>query len=350
MGCATRTPPSSSTNVGNVPVAPRSKRTPRPEPPRDARRAHFLSTFGEEFASIGVQLGARYDGSPMIVADRAPASRRSGLYVPTSSPGGRAPHYRLEDENARCSTGSVTASRCSARRPADDARPRSRARKRGIPLRCSPPQRGRPRALRPGHALVRPDQHVAWRGNAPPVRPRPAVRAPCGANLSATLPCATSRQIDFFAAGSAIKATNPAGSAPELKEHWSCQNGCRSSQPPSYSLLRPPTRNPQPIIRTSRSESSSRCPPAVASIPSRELWTEKLRTKLGQPFVIENKGGAGGNIAAEFVAQAEPDGYTLMASQPSPITTNVVLYKKLNFDPTAFEPVALMSSALNVLL
>ncbi|MEA3026910.1 MAG: hypothetical protein QOF91_2195 [Alphaproteobacteria bacterium] len=80
------------------------------------------------------------------------------------------------------------------------------------------------------------------------------------------------------------------------------------------------------------------------------IVTERLRQKLGQPFVIENKGGAGGNIAAESVSQAEPDGYTLMASQPSPITTNVVLYKKLNFDPTAFEPVALMSSAPNVLL
>ena len=80
------------------------------------------------------------------------------------------------------------------------------------------------------------------------------------------------------------------------------------------------------------------------------LVTERLRQKLGQPFVIENKGGAGGNIAAESVFHAEPDGYTLMASQPSPITTNVVLYKKLNFDPTLFEPVALMSSAPNVLL
>ena len=78
--------------------------------------------------------------------------------------------------------------------------------------------------------------------------------------------------------------------------------------------------------------------------------TERLRQKLGQPFVIENKGGAGGNIAAESVFQAEPDGYTLMASQPAPITTNVVLYKKLNFDPAAFEPVAIMSSAPNVLL
>jgi tripartite-type tricarboxylate transporter receptor subunit TctC len=80
------------------------------------------------------------------------------------------------------------------------------------------------------------------------------------------------------------------------------------------------------------------------------LVTERLRTVLGQPFVVENRGGAGGNIAAEAVFNAEPDGYTLMASQPAPITTNVVLYKKLSFDPTQFVPVALMSSAPNVLL
>jgi tripartite-type tricarboxylate transporter receptor subunit TctC len=80
------------------------------------------------------------------------------------------------------------------------------------------------------------------------------------------------------------------------------------------------------------------------------IVTEKLRTKLGQPFVVENKGGAGGNIAAESVFTAEPDGYTLMTSQPAPLTTNVVLYKKLNFDPMQFEPIAIMSSAPNVLL
>jgi tripartite-type tricarboxylate transporter receptor subunit TctC len=80
------------------------------------------------------------------------------------------------------------------------------------------------------------------------------------------------------------------------------------------------------------------------------LVTGRMHQILGQPFVIENRGGAGGNLAAEMVFAAEPDGYTLMASQPAPITTNVVLYKKLNFDPTAFVPVALMSSAPNVLL
>ena len=80
------------------------------------------------------------------------------------------------------------------------------------------------------------------------------------------------------------------------------------------------------------------------------IVTERMRASFGQPFVVENKGGAGGNIAAESVFQSDPDGYTRMASQPAPLTTNVVLYKKLNFDPTAFEPIAIMSSAPNVLL
>src|SRR5499433_866692 len=80
------------------------------------------------------------------------------------------------------------------------------------------------------------------------------------------------------------------------------------------------------------------------------LFAEELHQRLGQPFVIENRGGAGGNVAAEAVYTAPPDGYTLMASQPAPITTNVALYKKLNFDPTKFEPVAVMTKFPNVLL
>jgi tripartite-type tricarboxylate transporter receptor subunit TctC len=80
------------------------------------------------------------------------------------------------------------------------------------------------------------------------------------------------------------------------------------------------------------------------------IVAEKLQQRFGQSVVIENRGGAGGNIAAEAVAGAEPDGYTLMASQPAPITTNVFLHKKLNFDPAAFEPVAILSKIPNVLL
>jgi len=80
------------------------------------------------------------------------------------------------------------------------------------------------------------------------------------------------------------------------------------------------------------------------------IIAEKLQQKFGQPFVIENRGGAAGNVAAEAVIMAEPDGYTLMASQPAPITVNPAIYKKLNFDPTRLEPVAIMSHIPNVLL
>jgi tripartite-type tricarboxylate transporter receptor subunit TctC len=80
------------------------------------------------------------------------------------------------------------------------------------------------------------------------------------------------------------------------------------------------------------------------------IFAERLQQKLGQPFVIENRGGAGGNVGAEAVYAATPDGYTLMASQPAPLTTNVALYKKLNFDPALFEPVAVLSKFPNVLL
>ena len=77
---------------------------------------------------------------------------------------------------------------------------------------------------------------------------------------------------------------------------------------------------------------------------------ERLQQRFGQPVVIDNRGGAAGNIGAEAAFVSEPDGYTLMASQPAPITVNAVMYKKLSFDPTAFEPVAIMSHIPNVLL
>jgi tripartite-type tricarboxylate transporter receptor subunit TctC len=80
------------------------------------------------------------------------------------------------------------------------------------------------------------------------------------------------------------------------------------------------------------------------------LVTGRMAAKLGQTFVVENRGGAGGSIAAEAVYKAEPDGYQLMASQPSPITTNVALYKSLNYDPTKFQFVGIMSTIPNVLL
>src|SRR5215831_2569396 len=60
---------------------------------------------------------------------------------------------------------------------------------------------------------------------------------------------------------------------------------------------------------------------------------KKMEELLGQPFVIENKPGAGGNIAADFVAHAAHDGYTLLMGNNSILATNESLYKKLTYSP-----------------
>jgi len=72
------------------------------------------------------------------------------------------------------------------------------------------------------------------------------------------------------------------------------------------------------------------------------LVAEKLRNVLGQQVIVENRVGAGGNIGAESVAKAAPDGYTLFCS-PSTVFTNHLLYSKLSFDPRAFEPVSVFA-------
>ena len=56
-------------------------------------------------------------------------------------------------------------------------------------------------------------------------------------------------------------------------------------------------------------------------------WTQKLSEVLGQPVIIENRGGAGGNVGLEVAARAAPDGYTLLASSGSPIVVGPHLYK-----------------------
>src|SRR5688500_16177498 len=59
----------------------------------------------------------------------------------------------------------------------------------------------------------------------------------------------------------------------------------------------------------------------------------QLQEALGQPFVVENKAGAQGAIAASEVAKAAPDGYTLMVTTNTPQAANVSLFKKLPYDP-----------------
>lgn len=61
------------------------------------------------------------------------------------------------------------------------------------------------------------------------------------------------------------------------------------------------------------------------------LLAQQLTKDLGQNVIVENKGGAGGNIAAEFVAQSPADGYTIMLASGSMLTVNPYLYKNLPF-------------------
>jgi tripartite-type tricarboxylate transporter receptor subunit TctC len=91
--------------------------------------------------------------------------------------------------------------------------------------------------------------------------------------------------------------------------------------------------------------------PGGASDVLARILGRKLEQILGQPFVIDNRPGAGGNVAAEAVAHAAPDGYTLLAGNNAILATNAALYKKTNFDPEAdFAPIGLIGSQANILV
>jgi tripartite-type tricarboxylate transporter receptor subunit TctC len=80
------------------------------------------------------------------------------------------------------------------------------------------------------------------------------------------------------------------------------------------------------------------------------LLADQLTRKWGQSAIVENVGGAAGNIGSAEVARAAPDGYTLLLASPGPIATNSFLYKDMGYDPGRWVPVALLATGPYVLV
>ncbi|ONG58034.1 hypothetical protein BKE38_03610 [Pseudoroseomonas deserti] len=80
------------------------------------------------------------------------------------------------------------------------------------------------------------------------------------------------------------------------------------------------------------------------------IAAEILAGALGQPFVVDNRSGAGGNIGAAQAARAEPDGYTLLLSSPGPLSINAHLYREMGFDGLRdFAPVSQVAEVPNLI-
>lgn len=91
-------------------------------------------------------------------------------------------------------------------------------------------------------------------------------------------------------------------------------------------------------------------PPGGGTDILARILSEKLLARWGQPIIVENRAGAGGNVGTESVYQAAPDGYTMLFSAQPPLVANKSLYSKLSFDPDALAPVAVMATGYSVLL
>jgi tripartite-type tricarboxylate transporter receptor subunit TctC len=91
-------------------------------------------------------------------------------------------------------------------------------------------------------------------------------------------------------------------------------------------------------------------PPGATTDILARIVGQKLWAKWGQPVVVESRAGAGGNMGAEVVFKAEPDGYTLLTTPPSPLVINKRLYARLAYDPEAFAPVTVIGAVPTILV
>ncbi len=92
-------------------------------------------------------------------------------------------------------------------------------------------------------------------------------------------------------------------------------------------------------------------PPGGGTDQVGRVLADQLTMTLGQNVVVDNRGGATGNIGTELAARAVPDGYTLLMGNVAPNAVNVSLFKKLGFDPVKdFAPVSLVAVTPNILV
>jgi tripartite-type tricarboxylate transporter receptor subunit TctC len=91
-------------------------------------------------------------------------------------------------------------------------------------------------------------------------------------------------------------------------------------------------------------------PPGSTLDALARIVTDQLAHRWGQPVIIENISGGGGNIGTDRFARSPPDGYTLMLSPPGPLTINPLLYGDVAYDPAKFVPITLLARVPNVLI
>jgi 2-polyprenyl-6-methoxyphenol hydroxylase-like FAD-dependent oxidoreductase len=166
-----------SKNIGDIAIPPAVEQDSAAG--EQARRdlGAVLSTCGEQYGSIGVQLGARYDGSPIVAENGPPPADDFINYTPSSVPGGRAPHLWVDEKRTygsslydQLGTG-FTLLRLGPMAPDTSAIVAAAARQ-NIPLKVLDVADTDARYLYACDlALIRPDQHVAWRGNEPMAEP-----------------------------------------------------------------------------------------------------------------------------------------------------------------------------------
>lgn len=173
-------------NIGETDIDPAIEHsTPAGEAARAAAGRMFAG-FSEQFASIGVQLGARYDGSPVIVESGAPPADSLTTYSPTSVPGGRAPHVWLDAGRGQGSSlfdrlgRGFTLLRLGPQ-PPDASGIREAALAGQVPLEVlDVADRDTRDFYDCDLALIRPDQYVVWRGNGVMRHPGAVLARACG--------------------------------------------------------------------------------------------------------------------------------------------------------------------------